>query len=106
GQFTGAFVVDTDPEQMCRTLNDLCQVGRRIKVQVIVGIDAIAPADNLVVASEDGTQSHAGRKGLRPTPATRRLADSVSVRATNANFAAECSKDFTRSTRLRDPKSC
>jgi hypothetical protein len=32
--------------------------------------------------------------------------DSVSVRSSNANFATECSKDFTRSTRLRDPKSC
>ena len=45
-------------------------------------------------------------EGRRSTPATRRLADSVSVRAPNANFATDCSKDFTRSTRLRDPKSC
>lgn len=34
-------------------------------VVVCLGIDAIAPADNLVGAAEDGTQSHAGRKGYR-----------------------------------------
>jgi len=37
-----AFVVDTDPEQMRRTLDDLCQVGARIKVQVIVLAETVA----------------------------------------------------------------
>jgi hypothetical protein len=88
------------------SIDEQAQVLSGDLVVVRLGIDAIAPADNLVGSAEDGTQSHAGRKGRRPTPATRRLADSVSVRATNANFATECSKDLTRSTRLRDPKSC
>jgi hypothetical protein len=42
GQFDGTFIIDTDPEQMRRTLNDLCQVGARIKVQVIVLAETVA----------------------------------------------------------------
>ena len=77
------------------SIDEQAQVISADFVVVRHGIDAIAPAANLVGAAEDGTQPHARRKGLKASNAGRK-ARGVFVRC--------CSKGYPASGHIRWPE--